>query len=104
MISVVLTSVFIFIGISVLTYASHFEYKATDPLGPMLFPEILAISLIFLSFIVLLKKLKEGHLKEKVHYSVYILPLLIIIYLISLFRIGFIFSTTIFVIMIIPFF
>ncbi len=104
MITVTFAATFLLLGISVLIYASRFEYTATDPLGPMFFPEMLASFLILLSLIVIMQRIKASHLKEKIHYSVYVVPVLSIIYVITLFNIGFLFSTIVFVLLIIPFF
>ncbi|MCE0495635.1 tripartite tricarboxylate transporter TctB family protein [Vibrio salinus] len=104
MISIILAVIFLVFSSSVLIYAGQFEYTATDPLGPMFFPEMLSCILMILSVIVIVQKLKEGDIKTEVKTGVFSLPVLSIIYVLALFNIGFLISTIVFCLLITPYF
>lgn len=104
MISIIIAVLFIGIGSSILMYASQFVHTATDPLGPMFFPQILASALILLSIIVIVQRYQEGAIRERVQISIFTIPLISGLYVLALFKFGFVLSTIPFVILITPFF
>ncbi len=104
MISIIIAVLFIGIGSGILFYASQFVHTATDPLGPMFFPQVLASALILLSVVVIFQRYKEGAIKERVQISIFTIPLISGLYVLALFKFGFVLSTLPFVFLITPFF
>lgn len=104
MISIIIAVLLIALGSGILAYAHQFVYTATDPLGPMFFPQVLASALIVLSVTVIIQRYKEGAIRERVQIGVFTLPLFSSFYVMALFNFGFLLTTLIFVFLITPFF